>query len=105
MQISDALPLNSLPVGHCARVAAIDWGRLDPSEARRLREFGLYEGVEVEVLHRGTLFFRDPLALRIGRMRVAVRAVHAAVVTLDATTLYASGTARPPAIVAGAASA
>lgn len=105
MQISDALPLNSLPVGHCARVAAVDWARLEPSEARRLREFGLYEGVEVEVLHRGTLFFRDPLALRIGRMRVAVRAVHAAVVTLDSATVHVSGTSVPPASTAGAAAA
>lgn len=87
MQVSPAhalsLPLDRLPIGHVARIASIDWSRLDPAEARRLREFGLFEGVEVEVLHRGSLLFRDPLAIRVGRMRVAIRSVHAAAVMLD----------------------
>jgi len=75
--------LNQLEVGATARILAIDWDRLADSEARRLRELGLFEGVEIEVLHRGALFFRDPLAVRIGRMRVILRAVHAATITLE----------------------
>lgn len=74
--------LDQLPVGAVARIASIDWGMLDSAEGRRLRELGLYEGVDVEMLHRGALFFRDPLAIRIGRMRVVIRTVHAAAVSL-----------------------
>lgn len=103
MQLSHALPLDKLPVGQSARIAAVDWAMLDPKEARRLREFGLFEGVEVEVLHRGTLLFRDPLAIRIGRMRVAIRSVHAAAVTLD--VVNASASAGAPLSSAGLAGA
>ena len=53
-------------------VAAVDWDVLSHAEARRLREFGLDDGVEVELLHRAALG-GGPLACRIGRMRVAVR--------------------------------
>lgn len=98
MQLSDALPLDKLPVGHVARIASIDWSRLDAAEARRLREFGLFEGVEVEVLHRGSLLFRDPLAVRVGRMRIAIRARQAAVVTLDPVSEAATQDSAPSAL-------
>ena len=75
--------LDHMPVGQTARIASVDWASLADSEARRLRELGLYEGVEVEVLHRGALFFRDPLAVRVGRMRVVLRSIHAAAVILE----------------------
>ena len=85
MQTSpSAQTLDQMPVGQTARIVSVDWAALADSEARRLRELGLYEGVEVEVLHRGALFFRDPLAVRVGRMRVVLRSVHAAAVTLEA---------------------
>lgn len=74
--------LDQLPVGAVARIASVDWEALASAEGRRLRELGLYEGVDVEMLHRGALFFRDPLAIRVGRMRVVIRTVHAAAVTL-----------------------
>lgn len=77
------LTLDRLPAGQCARVVAVAWDSLVPEEARRLRELGLFEGVEVEALYRGSLFFRDPLAVRIGRMQFMMRAVHAAAVRLD----------------------
>ena len=78
-----ASSLDKLPVGQSALVAAVDWARLDPAEARRLRELGLFEGVKIEALHRGALFFRDPLAVRIGRMQFVIRARHAAAITLE----------------------
>ena len=53
-------------------VAAVDWDSLAPPEARRLRELGLDEGVEVELLHRAGIF-GGPVACRIGRMTVALR--------------------------------
>jgi ferrous iron transport protein A len=56
-----------------ATVASVDWDMLSPTEARRLREFGLDEGVDVELLHRAMLR-GGPLACRIGRMTVALRA-------------------------------
>ena len=39
---------------------------------RRLLEFGFVEGAEVEVLHQGAIR-RDPIAVRIDDMRVALR--------------------------------
>jgi ferrous iron transport protein A len=53
-------------------VASVDWAALDPAEARRLREFGLDEGVEVELIKPGGRF-GGPAAVRIGRMTVALR--------------------------------
>lgn len=65
-----------LLVGRRARIAAIDWAALDAADATRLRHFGFDEGVAVESLHKGP-FGRDPLAVRVGRMTVAIRRTHA----------------------------
>lgn len=71
--------LETLP-RHCqATVDSIDWPRLSPPEARRLRELGFDEGVGVEVLHRAR-FGSGPVACRIGRMTVALRRVVAGAV-------------------------
>ena len=53
-------------------VSAVDWSSLSDGEARRLREFGLDEGVPIELLH-GPSLGGGPLACRIGRMTVAMR--------------------------------
>jgi ferrous iron transport protein A len=42
------------------------------AKACRLRHFGFDEGVTVEPLHLGP-FGRDPIAIRVGRMTVAIR--------------------------------
>lgn len=68
--------LDQLKVGIRARIAAIDWSNLGDSDASRLRHFGFDEGVSVESLHTGP-FGRDPLAVRVGRMTVAIRRAHA----------------------------
>lgn len=65
--------LARMPRSHPALVSAVDWDALTPPEARRLRELGLDEGVEVELLHRSGLLGGGPIACRIGRMRVALR--------------------------------
>ena len=39
---------------------------------RRLLEFGFVEGAEIEVLHEGAIR-RDPIAVRLDSMRVALR--------------------------------
>ncbi len=74
--------LDRLAIGAAAQVVSVDWDRVAPAEARRLRELGLYEGVTIEVLHRGALFFRDPLAVRVGRMDFVLRARQAAAVAV-----------------------
>ena len=70
------IPLDQLKLGTRARIAAIDWSVLGEKEASRLRHFGFDEGVSVEPLHLGP-FGRDPLAIRVGRMTVAIRRSHA----------------------------
>jgi ferrous iron transport protein A len=56
---------------------------IDPEELeRRLLEMGFVEGAQFEVLHEG-LFGRDPIALRIDDMRVALRRREAAAVTVQ----------------------
>jgi ferrous iron transport protein A len=48
---------------------------------RRLLELGLVEGAHVELLHEG-LFGRDPIAVKVDDMRVALRRHEAANLTV-----------------------
>ncbi len=73
------ISLDLLGVGTKARVLSIDWASLDQPEACRLRDFGFDDGVTVEPLHLGP-FGRDPIAIRVGRMTVAIRRRHAGAV-------------------------
>ena len=68
--------LDELKRGRRGRISAIDWATLGVGDASRLRHFGFDEGVAVEALHSGP-FGRDPLAVRVGRMTVAIRRAHA----------------------------
>ena len=72
----ESMSLDQLKVGMRASIASIDWDSLEDNEASRLRHFGFDEGVTVEPLHLGP-FGRDPLAIRVGRMTVAIRRSHA----------------------------
>ena len=76
MNVAAAIPrparLAQLPRLEPGTVAAVDWHLLSEPEGRRLRELGLDEGVEVELLHRSVLG-SGPVACRIGRMTVALR--------------------------------
>jgi ferrous iron transport protein A len=58
---------------------------------RRLLELGFVEGAQVELLHEG-LFGRDPIAIKVDDMRVALRRLEAASLTVRFK----------PAIIAGA---
>jgi ferrous iron transport protein A len=78
----DPITLDRLDRGTPARVVAIGWNDLGPAEANRLRHFGFDEGALVELLHQGP-FGRDPLAIRIGRMTVAIRRRHALAVQVQ----------------------
>jgi len=78
----DATTLDLLPYKTPAAVVAVAWGKLTPAEARRLRNLGLDEGVRVEALHGGPVG-RDPIAIRIGRMIVAMRRAHAVAISVE----------------------
>lgn len=73
---SFALLLDELALGSRAKIHEVDWALLGEGESCRLRHFGFDEGVMVEPLHTGPLG-RDPLAIRVGRMTVAIRRSHA----------------------------
>ena len=73
------ISLAQLRLGARASVVSIDWDLLEETEASRLRHFGFDEGVAVEPLHLGP-FGRDPIAIRVGRMTVAIRRKHAGAV-------------------------
>jgi ferrous iron transport protein A len=80
------LRLDELPFRTPAAVTAVDWAVLTPAEGRRLRNLGLDEGVMVEALHAGP-FGRDPLAIRIGRMTVAMRRAHARAIAVESAAM------------------
>lgn len=71
------MTLDKLPVGQTARIVAVDWSTLVEEEALRLRALGLDVGSKLCVSHRGVFGGADPLALRVGRMTVALRRAHA----------------------------
>jgi ferrous iron transport protein A len=74
--------LDQLPRGRKARISAVDWPLLVPEEAERLRALGIDEGAEVTLAYRGIFAGRDPLAIEIGRMTVALRRAHARAMTV-----------------------
>lgn len=80
---SPTTSLDLLKLGVRARIVGVDWDSLEEGEASRLRHFGFDEGVSVEPLHLGP-FGRDPLAVRVGRMTVAIRRAHARAVRVIA---------------------
>ena len=81
----ESISLDQLELGSRASIASIAWDSLEVSEAARLRHFGFDEGVIVEPLHLGP-FGRDPLAIRVGRMTVAIRRNHARAVRVVRAT-------------------
>ena len=81
----ETIGLDQLKLGTKALVASVDWDVLDHGECSRLRHFGFDEGVTVETLHLGP-FGRDPIAIRVGRMTVAIRRKHAVAVRVVPVT-------------------
>jgi ferrous iron transport protein A len=78
------MTLDSLEIGRPARIVAVDWAMLAPDEARRLRALGIDQGAQIAIAHRGVLGGRDPIALEIGRMTVAIRRSHARAMRVEA---------------------
>jgi ferrous iron transport protein A len=77
------MTLDLLPIGQDARIVAVDWSVRVAEEAQRLQALGLDAGATVSVAHRGVFAGRDPLAITVGRMTVALRRVHARAMTVE----------------------
>jgi ferrous iron transport protein A len=77
------MTLDQLQPRRRAEIVAIDWDVLAPDEAKRLQALGIDEGARVAVEHRGIFAGHDPIALRIGRMTVAIRRAHARAMTVS----------------------
>jgi len=77
------MTLDILPVGQRARIVAVDWARLAAEEGQRLRALGIDVGAKVVVAHRGVFAGRDPLAVTVGRMTVALRRSHAVAMAVE----------------------
>lgn len=75
--------LDALPANRMARIIAVDWSMLAPDEGQRLRALGIDEGVRVSIAHRGVFAGKDPIALTVGRMTVALRRSHARAMTVE----------------------
>ncbi|WP_336985721.1 FeoA family protein [Altererythrobacter aquiaggeris] len=78
------MTLDTISSGQRARIVAVDWDVLAPDEGRRLKALGIDEGAEIAIAHRGVFAGKDPIALIIGRMTVAIRRVHARAMTVEA---------------------
>jgi ferrous iron transport protein A len=86
---ADARPLSRAAKGEVGRVVRVGLDgalhdSLDPDELeRRLLEIGFVEGARVEILHEG-LFGRDPIAVKVDDMRVALRRREAEAILITA---------------------
>lgn len=77
------MTLDLLPIGQNARIIAVEWGNLVAEETQRLKALGLDTGATICITHRGIFAGRDPLAVQVGRMTVALRRVHAQAMTVE----------------------
>ena len=74
--MATALRLDLLPMRVAATIRAIDWDALGRDDSRRLRNLGFDDGVSIQPLHAAPVS-QDPIAVRVGRMTVAIRRAHA----------------------------
>ncbi len=75
--------LDKLTNNQPVRIANVDWSCFPEAEGRRLRALGIDVGEEVTIRQRGVFFGRDPIALEIGRVTVAIRRKHALAITVE----------------------
>ncbi|WP_308420410.1 FeoA family protein [Croceicoccus mobilis] len=71
-------------LGTSVRILAVDWDHLGNAEARRLRALGFDVGAVLRLAHRGVFGGRDPIAIEVGRMTVALRRHHASAIMVEA---------------------
>lgn len=77
------MTLDMLPPRRRAEIVAVDWDVLAPDEVKRLQALGIDRGARVAIAHRGIFAGRDPIALTVGRMTVALRRTHARAMTVE----------------------
>lgn len=77
------MTLDELGKGQAARIAHVAWPSLAEDDAKRLQALGIDQGATVSMAHRGVFAGRDPLAVRIGSMTVAIRRSHARAIAVD----------------------
>ena len=77
------MKLEALEPGRSARIVAIDWDLMAPEDGVRQRALGLDAGAQVAIAHRGVFGGRDPVAVMIGRMTIALRRRHAAAMEIE----------------------
>ena len=77
------MQLDQLPLNRAAVIRSIDWDVLPDQEGHRLRSLGFEPGVTIEAMHKGILMWRDPLAVRVVRMTVALRTNVAAAIDCE----------------------
>jgi ferrous iron transport protein A len=75
--------LDLLSLRQRAEIVAIDWTAISDNEGRRLRALGIDTGVSVEKLYKGMFGMNDPIALKVGRMMIAVRKSHARAISVS----------------------
>ncbi len=85
--------LSDLKKGQTAVIRGLDLShknnaKIAESLEKRLLEMGFVEGVALEVLHFGPLG-GDPIAVRVGASRVALRREEARAVIVDGATPHA----------------
>jgi ferrous iron transport protein A len=77
-------PLGGVPLGFKGRIEEIQSGNAESGDLEsRLVELGFVEGALVEVLHEG-LFGRDPIAVRVDGVTIALRRREAMAVIVTA---------------------
>ena len=62
---------------------SVAWDNLEQGEARRLHALGIDVGAVLKLAHRGIFAGRDPLAVEVGRMTVALRREHALAIMVE----------------------
>ena len=77
------MKLETLERGKPARITSVDWSAIAPEEGKRLRALGIDEGAKVSISHQGIFGGKDPIAILIGRMTIAIRRVHAAAMSVE----------------------
>lgn len=84
--MSNVIKLSEARVGQRGVIASVGTHCHHQAEEveleRRLLELGFVEGARVELIHQG-LFGRDPIAMKVDDMRVALRRREAASLTVE----------------------
>ena len=78
------MTLDGFESGRTARITGVDWASLAEDESKRLQALGVDAGAEIAILHRGVFGGRDPIAMRLGNMTIAIRRSHARAISVEA---------------------